>query len=48
MKLEEHPNIYVRFFMKDRMLKERPVLWTYKRMIKKTREEFKKGKNINV
>lgn len=41
MKLEEHPNIYVRFFMKDRTVKERPVLWTYQRMIEKTREEFK-------
>jgi len=51
MKLEEHPNIYVRFFMKDRIVKERPGLWTYERMIKKTREEFKnkrKKRNNNV
>jgi hypothetical protein len=51
MKIEEHPNIYVRFFIKNRIVKERSGLWTYERMIKKTREEFKnkrKKRNNNV
>ena len=48
MKIEEHPNIYVRFFMKDRIVKERPGLWTYERMIEKTREEFKNNSNKKI
>ena len=48
MKLEKHPNIYVRFFRKDRIVKERSVLWTYKRMIEKTKEIFKSNSDNKI
>lgn len=48
MKLEEHSNIYVRFFMKDRILKEKLVLWTYRRMIEKTKMEFRNNSDKKI
>jgi len=48
MNIEEHPNIYVRFFLRNRMIKERPGLWTYERMIRKTKEEFKNNSDKKI
>lgn len=48
MKIEEHPNIYVRFFLRNKVLTERLMLWTHKRMIEKTKEEFKNNSNQKI
>ena len=47
MKIDRYINVYVRF-IEDKIINERPVLWTYKRMIEKTQEIFKNNSDNKI
>jgi len=48
MSVNKHQNVYLHFFIQDKIVDERLVLWTYQRMIEKTKEEFKNNSNKKI